>query len=207
MVVVQPRRVRVTARDKRPDRYPQCVVSTSTILFMDASDMRRWLLWMLLPICALSAQAADPQPEIRREPFPPQAMGQTHTIRIIPETCAYLHGSFVADAAVPYRYGAKRTGSRCQPRARLVDPTKVTPSVADGWILNDLIRIPSAPCPTQQAVIRVWRKPASNASLPLDGQGKPRIYLEEAKRQAAAGEIAPLPQYAAVLTMEGRSCP
>jgi hypothetical protein len=166
---------------------------------------------ILLPLCVLSlgVHAAGPQPEIKREPFPAQAPGKVHTIRIIPETCAYLQGSFAADTdvdrATPYRYGAARTGKRCQPRARLVDPATANPSAEAGWILNDLIRIPNAACAAQQAVIRIWRKPENNAPQ-LDGEGRPRIYLEDAKRQAAAGKIAPLPQYAAVLTMEGRSC-
>ncbi len=183
--------------------------------------MRLLRFSMLIPLCALSvctlsmsAQAAGPQPEIQRASFPAQAPGKVHTIRIIPEVCAYLQGSFTAaiatntaaDRATPYRYGAARTGKRCQPRARLVDPVKASPSIEAGWILNDLIRIPNAACPAQQAVIRVWRKPANNAPQ-LDGEGRPRIYLEDAKRQAAAGKIAPLPQYAAVLAMEGRGCP
>ena len=167
---------------------------------------------------SINVYAAGLQPEIQRESFPAQVPGKVHTIRIIPEVCAYLQGSFsaqpsagtaanaAADRAAPYRYGAARTGKRCQPRARLVDPGKANPSVEAGWILNDLIRIPNAACPAQQAVIRVWRKPANNAPQ-LDAEGRPRIYLEDAKRQAAAGKIAPLPQYAAVLAMEGRSCP
>ena len=164
---------------------------------------------LLAPLATLAQS-----PEIRREPFPPQAPGSVHTIRIIPETCAYLRGSFVADSgrasggdpATPYRYGAARTGKRCQPRARLVDPATANPSVAAGWILNDLIRIPNAACPAQQAVIRIWRKPADNTPPPADAQGRPRIYLEDAKRRAEAGELAPLPRYAAVLSIEGRGC-
>ena len=186
--------------------------------------MRLMRFAILIPLGALSvgalsirAYAADPQPEIQRASFPAQAPGKVHTIRIIPEVCAYLQGSFTAtgavnapansavDRAMPYRYGVARTGKRCQPRARMVDPVKANPSVEAGWILNDLIRIPNAACPAQQAVIRVWRKPANNAPQ-LDGEGRPRIYLEDAKRQAAAGKIAPLPQYAAVLAMEGRGC-
>lgn len=171
--------------------------------------MRAWCLAIFLPMSALSVcatAAAGAQPEIQREAFPAQAPGKVHTIRIIPETCAYLQGSFAADAATPYRYGAASTGKRCQPRARLVDPAKAQPSADSGWILNDLIRIPNAACPAQQAVIRIWRKPANNIPPPADAQGRPRIYLEDAKRQAAAGKIAPLAQYAAVLAMEGRSC-
>lgn len=163
----------------------------------------------IIVLCVLPGIAtAGAQPEIKRDPFPAQAPGKIHTIRIIPEACAYLQGSFTAEtsSAVPYRYGAARTGKRCQPRARLVDPAKANPSAESGWILNDLIRIPNAACLAQQAVIRIWRKPAHNAPQ-LDGEGRPRIYLEDAKRQAAAGKIAPLPQYAAVLTIEGRNCP
>lgn len=158
--------------------------------------------------CALAgtAAAAGLPPEIQRETFPAQPPGQVHTIRIIPETCAYLQGSFGTDPATPYRYGAARTGKRCQPRARLVDPAKAKPSAGSGWILNDLIRIPNAGCPGQHAVIRVWRKPANNALPQPDAQGRPRIYLEDAKRQAAAGKIAPLAEYAADLTMEGGAC-
>ena len=174
--------------------------------------MRAWCLAIFLPVFAFSAgalstnaSAAGPQPEIQREAFPAQTPGKVHTIRIIPETCSFLQGSFAADAARPYRYGAASTGKRCQPRARLVDPLKANPSADSGWILNDLIRIPNAACPAQQAVIRVWRKPANNTPPPADAQGRPRIYLEDAKRQAAAGKIAPLAQYAAVLAMEG-SC-
>lgn len=159
--------------------------------------------------CAALAAAAppprDPAPEITRGPFPAQAPGTVHTIRIIPEVCAYLHGSFVADAAMPYRFGAAPSAKRCQPRARLVDPAKARPSLAAGWILNDVIRIANGGCAAQTAVVRVWRKPARNAPT-LDGRGEPRIYLEDARKQAQAGQLAPLPQYAAVLTIEGSGC-
>ena len=169
--------------------------------------MRLFRFAIIIILYALTGTAAaGPDPEIKREPFPAQAPGKVHTIRIIPEVCAYLQGSFAADAAAPYRYGAARTSKRCQPRARLVDPTKANPSAEAGWILNDLIRIPNAACPAQQAVIRIWRKPTNNAPQ-LDGEGRPRIYLEDAKRQAAAGKIPALPQYAATLAMEGRACP
>lgn len=155
------------------------------------------------------AQGAAPVPEIRRDPYPPQVPGSVHTIRILPEACAYLQGGFAAPASADgpvYRYGARRTAGRCQPRARLVDPAQARPSAASGWILNDLIRIPNADCPAQQAVIRVWRKPADAPALRPDAQGRPRIYLEEAKRRAESGALPSLPQYAAVLEIEGRGC-
>jgi hypothetical protein len=163
---------------------------------------------LLAPALAL-AQSAAPAPEIRRDPYPPQAPGSVHTIRILPEACAYLQGGFVAPASAEgpiYRYGARRTAGRCQPRAQLVDPARARPSAASGWILNDLIRIPNADCPAQQAVIRIWRKPADTPTLRPDAQGRPRIYLEDAKRRAASGALPSLPQYAAVLEIEGRGC-
>jgi hypothetical protein len=155
---------------------------------------------------ALAGPAAAQSPEVRRAPFPAQAPGATHTIRIIPEACAYLHGGFTSDAAAPYRYTASRTGKRCQPRARLVDAAKAAPSTASGWVLNDLIRIPNAACATQEAVIRIWRKPVDNAPPPTDAQGRQRIYLGDAKRDAAAGRIAAIGAYAATLEMEGKGC-
>lgn len=152
-----------------------------------------------------AARAAE-SPEVQRDPFPPQKTGVVHTLRIIPETCAYLQGSFTADPARPYRFGAARTAARCQPRARLVDPAKASPSAAAGWILNDVLRVANADCPAQQVVVRVWRKPTAAAPLRPDAQGHPRIYLDDAKRQAAAGRLNALPQYSAVLTVEGAGC-
>ena len=69
-----------------------------------------------------------------------------------------------------------------------------------------MIRVPSAACPTQQAVVRVWRLPVEQ-KLQLDGQGQSRIYLEDAKKQAAAGQIAEIPMFAAKMTVEGKACP
>ena len=158
---------------------------------------------LLLALACVPAFAQSP--EIRREPYPPQAVGAAHTIRVIPETCAYLRGMFTTDAAVPYRYGASKIAGRCQPRARLVDPAKAMPSQAAGWILNDEVRIPQAGCPARTAVIRIWRKPV-DMKAPLDGRGQPRIYLQDAKQQAKSGVAAKLPEYAAVLEMEGAAC-
>jgi hypothetical protein len=153
-----------------------------------------------------TAQAADPMPEVQRDPYPPKRNGEVHTIRIIPEACVYLHGMFTGEKALPYRYGAKRNSARCQPRAQIVDPAKAAPSVASGWILNDIVRIPSAACATQSAVIRVWRKPANNAPPPPDAQGRSRIYLDESKQRAAQGRLAAVTKFAAVLTIEGATC-
>jgi hypothetical protein len=156
---------------------------------------------------AAAATAADPAPEVERAPYPPAPNGVVHTIRIIPETCAYLYGWFTGQKDLPYRYGAKRSAKRCQPRAQLVGPASVAPSVASGWILNDIVRIPSAACPSQIAVVRIWRKPAENALPPPDAQGQSRIYLEESKQRAAQGKLAAVPKYVAKLAIEGKDCP
>ncbi len=165
---------------------------------------------LLLASCLVSISypvfAADPAPEIQRPTGTAQAVGAVHTLRAIPEACARLEGAFTGVAAEPYRYSAVRTSPQCQPRARFVDYAKVQPSEAKGWKLNDLIRVPAAACPTQQAVVRVWRKPADNKPV-LDGQGSARVYLEEAKQDAAAGK--PLPAvtlYAAEMKVEGKAC-
>jgi hypothetical protein len=158
----------------------------------------------------LHAAATDPQPEIQRPSAvtPAQAIGAAHTVRQIPEACARIEGAFTGQATEPYRFALVPTSPQCQPRARIVDFAKAQPSEAAGWKFNDLIRVPNAACPSQQAVVRVWRKPVDN-TLAKDGQGQARIYLEEAKQQAAAGKIAQakIPLYAAQMTVEGKACP
>lgn len=169
------------------------------------------LLVMAGGVLAAQASAQTPAtsaaaPEIQREPYLPQAVAQAHTVRIVPEACAYWQGAFTGDAAAPYRMRALITSKRCQPRARLVDAAQAAPSVANGWVLNDVIRIPSAECRSRSAVVRVWRKLSDAAKPALDGQGKPRIYLQDAQRDAAAGRLRALPQYTAVLALEGEGC-
>ena len=159
----------------------------------------------LLLLAALPAFAADPVPEITRPAGTPQANGVVHTLRQIPEACARIEGAFTGQAAEPYKFAVVRTSPNCQPRARFVDAAKAKPSEASGWKFNDLIRVPSAACPSQQAVIRVWRKPVDQTQK-LDGQGQSRIYLEDAKKSAAAGNIAAIPMFAAVMSVEGKAC-
>ena len=162
---------------------------------------------MLIPmlVATASAQAADPAPEIRRDAASPQATGLVHTLRTIPEACARLEGRFTGNAGKPYDFAAVRTSDRCAPRAKLVDAANAKASVANGWVLNDVIRVPSAACPSQQAVVSVWRLPVDKKPE-LDGQGQSRIYLEEAKKQAAAGQISQVTMFAAQLQMEGKAC-
>jgi hypothetical protein len=151
----------------------------------------RHLLWLaLLP--AVAASAAE-TPELQRAAGAPQAVGAAHTLRQIPEACARLEGMFTTNAAQPYTF------------ARFVDFAKAQPSEAKGWKLNDVIRVPNASCPAQQAVVRVWRLPVAQKAE-LDGQGQSRIYLEEAKQQAAAGKVAQIPMFAAQMAVEGKAC-
>lgn len=148
----------------------------------------------------------DPAPEIKRDTGAPQAVGAAHTLRTIPEACARLEGVFTGDAAQPYKYAVVRTDPQCQPRARFVDYAKAQPTEAKGWKLNDAIRVPNAACPSQQAVVRVWRLPADNKPV-LDGQGSARVYLQEAKEAATAGKkLPPVTMYAAEMKVEGKGC-
>ena len=165
--------------------------------------MHRCLLLATL-MTSLPALAAE-TPERQRAVGAAQPVGVVHTVRQIPEACARLEGAFTGDAAAPYRLTAVRTSPQCQPRARYGDPDKAQPSADKGWKLNDVVRVPNAACPAQQAVVRIWRLPADNRQA-LDGQGQSRIYLEEAKQQAAAGQIAPVTVFTAQLEMEGQAC-
>lgn len=154
-----------------------------------------------------NATAADPTPEIKRDAAKPQAIGAVHTLRTIPEACARMEGQFTGKAAQPYKFTVVRTSASCQARARFVDAAKAKPSEAAGWKFNDVIHVPSATCTTQQAVVRVWRKPADNTPPKLDAQGRSRIYLKDSVEAAKKGDIAAIPMYAAAMVVEGVPCP
>jgi len=164
------------------------------------------MLFVALFATGFAAVAAEPKPEIQRQPGTPQAVGTVHTLRTIPEACARLEGRFTGNAAAPYKFAAVRTGERCQPRARLVDAEGANASAANGWILNDVIRVPSASCKAQQAVVRVWRKDVKNVPPKLDAQGRSRIYLKDGLDAARQGDLKPIPTYAAAMSMEGLAC-
>ncbi|NZA25858.1 hypothetical protein H0E84_05635 [Luteimonas sp. SJ-92] len=149
--------------------------------------------------------AAGQAPEIERETAPPQAVGAAHTLRQIPEACARIEGVFTGQADPPYRFSVKQTSPGCRPRARLVDADRVRPDPADGWVLNDVVRIPAAACPSQVAVARIWRRPAEG-TLQTDAQGRVRIYLDEARAQAESGNAPQPGLYAAQLRVEGEAC-
>lgn len=166
--------------------------------------MRLPVLILSMSMSAVPALAAE-TPELQRAVGAAQAVGAVHTLRQIPEACARLEGAFTGDAAQPYRFAPVRTSEQCQPRARFVDYAKAQPTAEKGWKLNDVIRVPEAACPARQAVVRVWRLPvAPNAER--DGQGQSRIYLEDAKKQAASGKIPQVTMFAAQLQMEGKAC-
>lgn len=160
-----------------------------------------WLLAVSLPLAA-----AEPSPEIQRAPGKPQAVGVVHTLRQIPEACARIEGQFTGQAETPYRFATVRTSPNCQPRARFVEFQKARPSTTTGWKFNDLIQVPSATCPTQKAVVRVWRKPAAAVPPALDAQGRSRIYLKDSTDKAKQGKLASLPMYAASMAIEGAAC-
>lgn len=161
---------------------------------------------VLFAALSLPAVAADPKPEIARTAAKPQAVGAVHTLRTIPEACARIEGLFTGQTAEPYKFAVARTSPGCQPRARFVDAAKAKPSEKSGWIFNDLIRVPSAACPSQQAVVRVWRKTAAATPPKLDAQGRSRIYLKDATDAAKKGDLGAVPIYAAAMAVEGLPC-
>lgn len=168
--------------------------------------LRPHMFFAALLATGFAAAAAEPTPEIQRAVGAAQATGAVHTLRTIPEACARLEGQFTGNATTPYKFAAVRTSERCQPRARLVDAAGAKASAANGWVLNDVIRVPSAACMSQQAVVRVWRKDARAQPPKLDAQGRSRIYLKDGLDAASAGKLGAIPLYAAVMAVEGASC-
>lgn len=173
--------------------------------------LRLHMLAASLLALATTAHAAgpsptDPKPEIQRKAGAPQAVGVAHTLRVIPEACARLEGQFTGSAAAPYKFAAVRTSARCQARAKMVDAVGAKASVANGWVLNDAIRVSNAACASQQAVVRVWRKDARAVPPKLDAQGRSRIYLMDSLDAASQGKLGAVPIYAAAMSMEGKGC-
>ncbi len=168
--------------------------------------MSRSILLFAGLLAAATASAADLKPEIQRAASTPQAIGVTHTLRTIPEACARLEGKFTGDKAKPYAFAAVPSNVRCRPRARLVDALSAKASVANGWLLNDVIRVPSVSCPSQQAVVRVWRQAIKVTPPKLDAQGRSRIYLKDGLDAARQGQLAAMPVFATAMALEGAAC-
>lgn len=164
------------------------------------------VLTLVLAVLSLPAMASDRRPEIVRPAGSPQSVGAVHSVRTIPEACVRLEGVFTGAAEQPYRFAAVKTSPNCQARARYVEFAKARPSQAEGWKFNDEIRVPSAACPAQSAVVRVWRKPGAAAPPQLDAQGRSRIYLQEAREQAKRGTMPQVALYAAEMKLEGKAC-
>lgn len=193
---------------RQPRRSIQASHASLSTSLHQGPVMRLPLLSLCLWAAAAPAWAADAKPEIDRPVAPPQATGAAHTLRQIPEACARFEGMFTGDAAQPYRFNVVRISAQCQPRARLLDAAKAKPDASQGWKLNDVVRIPSKACPSQIAVLRVWRHPVSVGTPEKDGQGQARIYLEDAQKDIAAGKVAQakVPLYAAEFKLEGQAC-
>ena len=168
--------------------------------------LRSHMLLAALLVASSATHAADPAPEIKRAVATPQAAGVVHTLRTIPEACARLEGQFTRDPKAPYKFAAVRTSERCAPRAKLVDAATAKASVASGWLLNDVIRVPNAACTSRQAVVRVWRKDIKPLPPKLDAQGRSRIYLKDSMDAARAGDLKPIPVFATAMTVEGLAC-
>lgn len=162
------------------------------------------LLGLLGPLGA--ASAAEPTPEIRRQPLPAQTDGATFTLRVIPEACARLEGRFTGDKARPFALATEPSRPRCMARAQLVEAASVRPSVRRGWVLNDELRVPSARCPAQQALVRVWRERGPNATPKRDAQGRVRVYLREDLAPAGAVQHQPVPRYTVQFAVQGTDC-
>jgi hypothetical protein len=121
---------------------------------------------------ALPVAAADPEPEITR--------AAVRRNRLEPCTrCAHPRGlratggTFTGDATQPYRFEVVRTSPNCQ-AARTFRRRRggQAPRWPGGWILNDVIRVPSATCPNQQPLsasgaIRDATPPILDAQGPL----------------------------------------
>lgn len=160
------------------------------------------LLCLVLPGVLV---AADPKPEIERPDATPQADGQIHTLRTLPEACARFEGRFTGNPADPYQLRVVRTDANCQARARLLDVAEARPGVEAGWILYDRVRIPSAACRQQVAVLDLWRKPGKDNTPKRDAQGRVRVYLQDAMANAEASRAA-LPQFSVRMGVEGAPC-
>lgn len=155
-----------------------------------------------------AATAFAGTPEIKREMGTPQADNAVHTLRTIPEACARIEGKFTGATDKPYAIAAVKTNPACQARARLVDAGKVGAKEGPGWILNDVIKVPSKACPSQTAVVSVYRQNIKQEAYKLDAQGRARVYVDKDAQKAytAADKKRVIPTFAVATGVEGKSC-
>jgi hypothetical protein len=131
---------------------------------------------LLLLLTTVTAGAATP--EITRAPAVPQAAGVPHALRVVPEACVRLDGLFGADPAAPYAVTLHaRPG--CTPRAGFDANVGREAPAGEGWILNDVLRVPRADRPDCVASVSVWRHPGALAPIEQDGQRRVRMYLDQ----------------------------
>lgn len=162
-------------------------------------------LLLLVPSVLLAAATtplASPTAAAGPRQATAQADGAEHTLRQIPEACTRVQGVFTGQPATPYRLQVRQTRPDCQPRARFVAAEVAKPEQAAGWVLEDRIVVPSAACPGLQVELQVYKRGAG-ASLGRDGQGQGRVYLDQARQQAMAGQLAVLPAWSARLLVHG----
>lgn len=155
-----------------------------------------------------AATAFAATPEIKREVGSPQADNAVHTLRTIPEACARIEGKFTGVSDKPYTIAAVKTNPACQARARLVDAGKVGAKEGAGWILNDVIKVPSKSCPAQTAIVTVYRLNIKQEAYKLDAQGRARVYVDKDAQKAytAADKKRVIPTFAVATGVEGKSC-
>ncbi len=94
---------------------------------------------------------------------------------------------------------AVRSQAGCRPRALFGMATSSAGPSENGWLLHDVIRIPNASCPSQLAVLRIWRHPGNIQTPKVDVYGRSRIYLQDAMQDPAQN----VPRYAAHMQVEG----
>jgi len=149
--------------------------------------LRSHIFLAALLAASTAAHAADPAPEIHRAAASPQAVGVVHTLRTIPEACTRLEGQFTGNAGKPYKFAGVRTSERCAPRAKLVDAATAKASVANGWLLNDVIRVTDTACPSRKAVVRVRRKVNKTKRQGLDKKVIRQIYFSKENKTIRRG--------------------
>lgn len=145
----------------RPPSFPRDLAE-ATAASGQAEAFRQGVLLALLAAAIAVAAPLRAEPDARPVPGPrherpvgtPQAIGAVHTLRQIPEACTRLEGVFTGEPGQPYRMRAVPSAPNCQPRARYVAAAQAAPTQAGGWILDDLVRVPDAGCPSRQAAVR-----------------------------------------------------
>lgn len=150
-----------------------------------------------LVLAATAHAGTELPPQRTRTASTPQADGTVHTLRQIPEACVRLQGQF--GGAAGYALEVVPLGPGCPQRARFVAPGTLTPDPAAGWQYDEQIVVPAARDRRCTATLAVWKLPAGMAGR--DGQGQARVYLDQARQQAAAGRLPAPARWTAVLTI------